>query len=234
MKNTLGILGGMGPMASQLLYRMITERTAAERDQDHINIIIYSHADMPDRTSAIMQDRAGELKALLLEDCLALQRAGCRAICISCNTSHFLVPELQQQLRVPIINMVQESAARIGRDHRGKKAAILATDGTLRMGLYQKALADNGVDPYVPSAEGQEIVMHLIYDCVKAGLPADGASLRALDAELRNAGCSAALLACTELSVIQADGDLREPFYVDAMGVLAERAITFMGRKLRK
>ena len=56
MKEYLGILGGMGPMASALFYKMITEKTAAEKDQDHINIVLLSDAETPDRTAAILSD----------------------------------------------------------------------------------------------------------------------------------------------------------------------------------
>ena len=84
MKNVLGVLGGMGPMASALFYKMITEKTAAEKDQDHINLVLLSDASTPDRTAAILSDDFAKWQAAwdsLHQDCETLQNLGCRAIC---------------------------------------------------------------------------------------------------------------------------------------------------------
>jgi aspartate racemase len=110
--------------------------------------------------------------------------------------------------------------------------AILATDGTIQTGLYQNALREEGVSPYIVSPKSQELVMHLIYDCVKNGKPADREALLYIDRELKDSGCSGALLACTELSVIKTEVGL-DSFYTDPMEVLAVRAIEFMGKKVR-
>ena len=92
MNNMLGILGGMGPMASAYFYRMITEKTAADKDQDHINIVLLSDASTPDRTAAILSDSFAQWQAAwdsLHADCETLQDLGCRAICCTCNTAHY-------------------------------------------------------------------------------------------------------------------------------------------------
>ena len=234
MKNVLGILGGMGPMASALFYRMITEKTAADKDQDHINIVLLSDASTPDRTAAILSDDFAKWQAAwdsLHEDCRTLENMGCRAICCTCNTAHYYLHQFDD-LKIPVISMVRETAKEMGRLHAGEKVAILATDGTIQTGLYQKELEAAGVTPYTCGEEGQKRVMHLIYDCVKAGLPADREALAAVDAEVKAAGCKAALMACTELSVVKSDEKLGD-FYVDPMEIMAERAIEFMGKRVK-
>ena len=234
MKNVLGVLGGMGPMASALFYKMITEKTAAEKDQDHINLVLLSDASTPDRTAAILSDDFAKWQAAwdsLHQDCETLQNLGCRAICCTCNTAHYYLHQFSD-LSIPVISMIKETAKEAGRRCPGGKVAVLATDGTIQTGLYQKELEKEGVTPYVCTQEKQALVMHLIYGCVKAGLPADREALAAIDEELKAAGCSAALLACTELSVIKADEHL-DDFYIDPMEVLAEKAIEFMGKQVK-
>ena len=234
MKNVLGILGGMGPAASALFYRMITERTAAEKDQDHINIVLLSDASTPDRTAAILSDDFAKWQAAwdsLHEDCKTLESLGCKAICCTCNTAHYYLHQFDD-LSIPIISMIRETAKEMGRRFPGGKVAILATDGTIRTGLYQKELEKEGVESYTCTPENQANVMRLIYDCIKAGLPADREALAAIDAEVKAAGCDAALLACTEWSVIKAEEHL-DDFYVDPMEVMAERAIEFMGKQVK-
>lgn len=235
MKEYLGILGGMGPMASALFYKMVTEKTAAEKDQDHINILLLSDAETPDRTAAILSDDFSKWQAAwdsLHEDCLTLQNLGCKAICTTCNTAHYYLHQFDD-LKIPIISMIRETAKEMGRLHKGEKVAVLATDGTIQTGLYQKELEKCGVEPYICTPDTQKLVMHLIYGCIKAGLPADKEALAAVDAEVKAVGCKGALLACTELSVIKADEHL-DDFYTDPMEVMAERAIEFMGKQVKK
>lgn len=231
MKDILGILGGMGPLASSLFYRMITDMTCAERDQDHINIILLSDAQTPDRTGAILSGDTEAARRSLHDDCKTLEALGCKAICAACNTAHYFLHGFGD-LGIPVISMVRETAKEMGRRFPGGKIAVLATDGTIKTELYQKALREEGTEPYICAPSSQEKVMHLIYGCVKSGRPADKDSLSAVDAEVRAAGCSAALLACTELSVIKTEEHL-DGFYVDPMEIMAKRAIEFMGKKVR-
>lgn len=232
MENMLGVLGGMGPLASQLFYKMITEKTAAEKDQDHINMMILNHATMPDRTEAILSGDTKKTYELLLEDCKVLESAGCKAIVITCNTAHYFVHQFENAVGIPILSMIRESAKEMGRLHKGCSVGILATDGTIQTKLYQEALEQEGITPYLVSPKSQELTMHLIYDCIKNGKPADRNALSYIDNELKSSGCCGALLACTELSVIKSQEAL-DSFYADPMEILAERAIEFMGKKVR-
>jgi aspartate racemase len=232
MKNALGVLGGMGPLASQLFYRMVIEKTAAEKDQEHINMIILNHATMPDRTEAIFSETSNQVYNLLLEDCRMLETAGCKGIVGICNTAHYFLDQYDGLLGIPILSMIKESAREMGRLHKGESVAVLATDGTIKTALYQTALKEEGVIPYLPSTQTQSLVMHLIYDCVKKGAPADKLSLARIDQELKENDCRAALTACTELSVIKADEQLSS-LYVDPMEILARKAIVFMGKKTK-
>ncbi len=232
MKNALGIIGGMGPMATQVLYKMVTDYTPAEKDNDHINLLILSDASMPDRTGAILGSPEQRKACFdqLEEDAKFLENSGVVAIAVPCNTAHFFMHQIEKDLSVPLISMIRSAAEELGKKFAGQKVAILATDGTVKAELYQPAFEANGVVPYIVSPGTQKHVMHVIFDCVKAGKPADPASLAAIDRELKEAGCAAGLLACTELSVIQNDGGFPYGFYIDAMDVLARRIVEFMGR----
>lgn len=220
-------------MASQLFYKMITEKTAASKDQDHINMLILSDAGMPDRTAAILSGETQAVYERILADGKLLETSGCKGIAITCNTAHYFADMAAPQLKIPIIHMIRETAKETAkRCAGGGRAAILATDGTIRTGLYQNALEQEGVEAYTPTEEGQRLVMHVIYDCIKSGLPADMEAWTQLERELKEAGCSCALLACTELSVVREQEGL-DDFYIDPMEVLALRCIEFMGKELK-
>lgn len=232
MEHPIGIIGGMGPMASQLFYKMVTEHTAAERDQDHIDLILLSDASMPDRTGAILSGQYEGPEEQLLADARLLERCGCAAIAITCNTAHFFADRIAGRVGIPILHMIRETAAALARRCPGGTVGVLATDGTIQTGLYQKALEARGLAPWTPPAEIQREVMHQIYDRVKKGLPWDGESWARIEAACRGAGCAAVVLACTELSVIKADQGLAD-WYVDPMEVLARKVIETAGKTYR-
>ncbi len=230
---TLGIIGGMGPEATQVMYREIIARTDAGRDQDHIDILIYSHASMPDRTAAIESGDTAGVRALLAADARKLRAAGADILAVPCNTSHNFISDIEKAVDIPVINMIEETAGYI-RDKRPemKKVGILATEGTVRSGLYQKALESRGITPFVPDAKHQKTVMSIIYEQIKAGQKGDRDDFAAVDLFMKKNGCDGAILGCTELSVFRANHEL-DSYYVDAMGVLVERCITLCGGKLK-
>ena len=230
MKNAMGVIGGMGSMASEVFYRMVIARTPAACDQEHINMILLNHADMPDRTAAIKagddSEMAQKVQRLLKEDALFLQQAGCRAFVVTCNTAHYFVHRFEKELQIPCISMIRAAAEELSERFPGGRIAVLGTDGTLSTGLYQDALAQRGLHGEGLDAAGQAAVMGLIYDCVKAGKPADPALLKLVEDRALGGGYDAALLACTELSVLKEDGVFSD-FFVDAMDVLARRFVEF-------
>lgn len=229
MKPEIGIIGGMGPMASELFYKMITEHTQAEKDQDHINLILLSDASMPDRTGAILSGDYEKVRKQMLEDALFLQQSGCKAAGVTCNTAHFFVDMIQGELDMPVLHMIKLTAESIGEECPGGKIGIMATDGTIKTELYQKALQAEGLEPFAPCEEIQKEVMYQIYDRIKSGKPCDMESFMRIEEEFVKNGCSKVILACTELSVIKADENLGD-MYIDPMLVLAKKMIEITGR----
>ena len=232
-KPILGIIGGMGPMATELFYKMIIEKTPVTCDQDHIDAIILGHASMPDRTAAILSQDPHEIDAVaqkILRDAKTLEELGCSMIAVTCNTAHYFVDQIAAQVEIPFVHMIRETAREAAKTSKGQKVGILATDGTIRTGLYQNALLAEGITPCVLDDAGQKLVMHEIYDCVKPGKPADQTAWAVIDQKLRDMGCQKALLACTELSVIKADEHLSD-FYLDPMEVMADRCLERLGKK---
>ena len=103
----LGIIGGMGPEATSFFYARITGRTKAASDQEHLDIVILSHASMPDRTHAILTgDKSAVLEAAM-QDIRALEMLGVENIAIPCNTFHYFLEDLQKETKIPIINMLE-------------------------------------------------------------------------------------------------------------------------------
>ena len=219
----LGIIGGMGPLATQLLYKEITEHTKVSCDQEHIDMIILSHASMPDRTGAICSGNTEEVKRLLTADVEFLEKSGVDAIAVPCNTSHYFWQDMQNAAKIPVINMVSETVAEISK-RGGKKIGVLATDGTVFTGIYKKECEAAGVEYFAPDEEHQKLVMRIIYEQIKKGLPGSKEDFEKIDKHLKQNGCDGAILACTELSCYAKDNNT-DDYYVDALDVLVKKSI---------
>ena len=232
-EGVLGVLGGMGPQATNTFYQRLIDRTQAEKDQEHLQVLIWSDAKIPDRTAGILAgaEEAEKVYQALLAGAKLLEGAGCTVLAIPCNTSHYFADRLQGQLKIPLIHMIRETAAFIAAQGT-RKVGILATDGTVRTGIYQTALTAAGLTPVTLPEDLQKTVMSIIYDEIKRGETGSREKFGEIDAWLRQAGCDCAILGCTELSVYRVLHSL-PPFYIDAMEVLAEQAILRCGKQLR-
>lgn len=223
MNYELGIIGGLGPLASCYFYKLITEKTKATKDQDHLNIILLSDAKTPDRTSYILDHNKENPYPYLLKDCQTLEKLGCKLISIPCNTSTYFHDELQKQIKIPISNMIENTAAYI-KNKQFKTAAILATTGTITSNLYQKALEKYNIKYILPN---QENVMQIIYGCVKQGKPVPN---NLWEDTIKNLNCDCYILGCTELSILKTQFKLPNNF-IDPLEIEAEKILEFFGKE---
>ena len=229
-KKTVGIVGGMGPMATVDLFRRIVALTEAHTDADHIRILIDNRPEIPDRTAAIL---AGEDTPVryIVESARRLAAIGADFIAVPCNTSHHFYDRIASLCPIPVVNMIEETARALQKNGV-HTAAVLATDGALRVGVYSHVLARHGIRTLIPDIEGQARVTHLIYGEIKAGMPPHPERLFADRAALAARGAEAAILGCTELPLAFAGVTCPLPLY-DPTDILARAVITRAGYKVR-
>ena len=232
-KKSIGILGGMGPLATADLMLKIIQHTQAEKDQDHIRIYIDNNPRIPDRTGAIL--RGGENPVPEMSRSLNnLLNCGADCIIMPCNTAHYFHDQLQALSHKPILHMLKLTARTCRETFPGKSVAVLATSGTLQSGIYHRVLEEAGVPYLIPDDKQQQILMHLIYDVVKAGLPLEPEkeSWSALLEDLRKKGADYFILGCTELPLLAQNLAVPGPF-VDPTDELAKGAVRFCGYALK-
>ena len=231
MKQKLGIIGGLGPMASAQFLELLTDKTDAATDQEHIEVFLYSRPQTPDRTAFLLGHSQESPYPVLLDSGRKLEAMGCGVLVMPCMTAYSFYPQLKSDLRARLINPITESAAVLRR--RGmQKVGIMATSGTLQVGTFQQALTDCGITPIVPDAANQAEVMSIIYDDVKSGKPADMERFHSVAHSMRAQGAECVILGCTELSVIRQTQKIGAGF-LDAMVVLAECAIEACGYRVK-
>lgn len=229
MKKSIGILGGMGPLATADLFRKIVRMTEASCDNDHIRIYIDDNSSIPDRTAAILSGGPSPLPNMT-DSLHKLEQCGADCIIMPCNTAHYFLPQLQALTKVPMISMLEATAKACAAAHPGKTAAILATKGTLAAKLYDAALEKENVPYLIPNAQEQDALMRVIYDGVKAGAAPDAyrKDMAFVLDGLTARGADYFILGCTELPLAAEALQLTQPT-IDPTAELAKAAITFCG-----
>lgn len=231
-KKVLGVIGGLGPIATSHFMELVICMTDAQRDQDHLDMIVYHAPSIPDRSSYILDTTLPSPLAPMIEfvERLAMQQVAC--IAIPCVTAHYFHADLSRSISVPIIHAVEETALHlksVGAQHVG----IMATDGTIASRLFQNHLENLGITPIIPSPCAQKDVMHLIFNCIKANRPADMQRFSRVAQELRENGAEVIILGCTELSLIKRDSHIGAGF-LDALEVLAQQSVLRCGAPLKE
>jgi aspartate racemase len=196
MKKMLGVLGGMGPLATVDFLQKLIEETPARVDQEHIPVIAYSVPQIPDRPPAIIGTGESPLPDML-EGVLTLKRAGATIVAIACNTAHFWYDDLVAQGGLPILHMADAACAALSGIQR---VGLLATQGTVAAGFYQSRLKTRGIECLLSSDDEQHTLVLPAIECVKRAdlVQAHALATRAAQ-HLLDRGAQAIIMGCTEI-----------------------------------
>jgi len=226
----VGVIGGVGPAATVDFMSKLVGATQANKDQDHIKVIVEQNPQIPDRTSNLIGDGVDPTLALY-STARKLMNGGADIVAIPCNTAHAYVDRIQKHLDIPIVNMLFETANYIQNlTPKPKNVGVLATSGTIQSHLYQDALMASGLNPIVPCISDQTKVMEAIYGPlgVKAGYT-EGECTKLLQQAieaLRRDGADVVILGCTELPLISLPIGFQNPErLIDPTLVLATSCI---------
>ncbi len=229
---TIGILGGMGPEASANLYSKMIKYTqhkyGAVQDSDYPPIIIYS---MPllgfDETGIVDKDA---VKRQLIEGVKKLENAGCGLIIIGCNTVHIFFDEMQEAVKIPVLNIVEETKKKV-LDFGYKKVGLFASESTSKTKLYQKRFAESGIE-VIPPNERQQEVLNKVIEHVMGGNQKTGdiIALKDIARDYIKQGAEAIVMGCTEipLAINQTYTDIK---LFDTIEIIVQSAVDFSLKK---
>jgi aspartate racemase len=234
-QKVIGILGGMGPEATVDCFAKIIKNTPAQRDQEHLRVIIDSNPKVPDRTAAIF-GHGDSPTPVMVQGCRVLENAGADLIIIPCVSAHFFLEEVQGQISLPILSMFDAVAECIGKDHPYiRTVGLLATTGTIKGGRFQQRLSASGIETIVPDDAPQGRIMKCIYDIKNAQTPRSRAAITDDLTEVANGllsrgtrNAQAIIAGCTEIPLALSQEDLPVPYF-DSLLILARTAIQRAG-----
>lgn len=228
----LGVIGGLGPMATARFMEMVIQMTDASCDQEHLEMIIHNCPQIPDRTAYILGKSDKDPAPLMIRAGRALAGEGASCIAIPCITAHYFHRELSDGIGIPIINAITETGHELIRSG-ARRIGIMATDGTIRSGIFQKELEEMGLEIVLPDEVNQKYIMDVIYKNIKSGQPVDMERFDAARKNLKEQGAQILILGCTELSLVDKER-LPGKGYLDAMEVLARSAVTTCHGRLKR
>ena len=212
--NAIGIIGGVGPAAGIDLFKKVLKHTNASKDQEHISLFLTSCPSLiPDRTEFLL--KGGPDPAPGIQKCLEILASnGATAVGLGCNTAHS--PKILGRVQIPqnvrFVNMIEETCKYASEKYVNGKIGLIATLGTINTGVYADYFKSfPNLELVVPSEETRKSVHDAIYNS-KYGIKATAeVSAEATHAvvnavcELRDQGCKAVILGCTELPIVFSD-----------------------------
>ncbi len=223
----LGVIGGMGPLATVKFYDKVVLNTDAHNDNEHIDLVVLNHSTMPDRTRCIIEKKDLEFLNVIKKDLEILDNIGVDVVAIPCNTSHYFYDEFSKYTNLKIINMIEETILEIKR--RGvKQVAVFGTIGTLNSKVYDKYAQKYGIEVKELSTDDKNSVMDIIYNIKETNNLENKEFI-----EILNKYCdkdTIGIIACTELSLLDICKSVNT---IDALDVLVNKSIELSGAKIK-
>ena len=226
---TLGILGGLGPMSGIYFCEMLISHTKADCDQEHLNFLLSSRSDTPDRTGFILGNSSDDPAPVMIGEAQKLVSAGADVIAIPCNTAHYFYDRISTHVSVPIINIIDQTVSFCAK-RKLKRVGVLATEGTVASGAYRNAFSAAGIEYLTCTPEEQAVINDIIYGKIKKNIIPDRDSFDKIAKALTDKGCEAIILGCTELSLLKKSFSL-DGIFIDSLEVLATSAIRLCGKE---
>lgn len=219
----IGILGGMGPLAGVELHRLIIEATPATKDQEHLQIMLFTNPAIPDRTESLQKNDGTAFAAVAGESARELEKAGVDVILLACMTAHSRLMQIQAKTKVPILSGIPLVHTALTMHFPKAKVALLATPGSIRSGVYTRN--SPMIDWMLPEPETQTLVTDAIYK-IKAGHIGIGTQiLKSAIHTLGRQGATVFILGCTELGLLYAELQEQNVTVIDPMRLMAHHVV---------
>lgn len=221
MKEVVGIIGGMGTLATVDLMNKIIVNTLAKKDQNHIHTIVDNYSQIPDRTTTIF-GRGTAPAPFMIESAQRLENAGADFLAIACNTAHYYYKSIKKSVSIPILHMPFETA-RFLHEKNIRSVGLLATNGTINTKLYQDSCEPYDIKIIEPDMQLQKREMDGIYAIKERDLEKGRFYLLTVANELIKRGAEAIIAGCTEIPLVLKSSQVL--FVIDPTEILAKMIV---------
>ncbi len=223
----VGVIGGLGPEATLDFFAKVLNHSHAQKDQDHIHLIIENNPKTPNRNEAIAGRGPSPVPALT-DMAQALERAGADFIVMACNTAHAYEAEIRSALKKPFVSLIDEVVDEVRTtNHDAKRVGILATQGSRDAKIFATAFSKYGIDVLQLNEASQLRFMDNLY-LIKSGDRSKTihVAMQQFGEELVAMGADILIAGCTEVPLVLSNGDNTKPM-IDSTDVLARRCVAY-------
>lgn len=224
---TVGVLGGMGALATLDFLHKLVVATPANCDQDHIPLLVRFCPEVPDRVDALL-GRGPSPEPALIAAAQMLERGGAQCLVMPCNTAYAWHDAIARAVSIPISHIADEALTAAWLLGEPDAVGLLATTGTLRAGIYQSR-GGSSVSWIISSDDEQDQWVMPGIRAVKANRLEEGTRLLQMAAEaLVHRGARSIVMGCTEIPIALACQATAVPL-VDPTLALAHACVAWAG-----
>ena len=223
MMKTIGMIGGMSWESTITYYQIMNEVVKEELGGLHSAKIIMYSVDFSELEQCLAMNDWDKIREILTDIAKRLEAAGADFIAICTNTMHKVAPQIQEQIRIPILHIADATADALCEDGV-KKVGLLGTKYTMTQDFYKDRLTNRGLEVMIPDADDIEILNRIIFDELCLGIIKDYSrdEYKRIIETLSANGAEAVILGCTEIGLLISQNDSMVKLY-DTTVVHADR-----------
>ena len=217
----IGIIGGLGPLATVKFMEMLNKRIDNNKE---IELVVINDPTTPDRTSYILDNTKDNPINSILKMVKKLENFKCDLLVMPCNTASYFYKEIINNTNILFINIVEETVKYL-KNNNINKVGLLATEGTIKSGIYKELLDIYNIELIIPNINEQKIISSIIYDGIKSNKKIDLNEFNKVINHLKELGSEKIILGCTELSALKEIYHIKDNNLIDAMEILADSTL---------
>jgi len=221
---TIGLIGGMSWESTVTYYKLINTAIKERLGGLHSAKCLLYSVDFEEIEACQASGEWEKSGAILADAAKCLELAGADFILICTNTMHKVVPQIQAEIKIPILHIADATAARI-LESGVSTVALFGTKYTMEQDFYKKRLTDRGITVLIPDKADRAFINHVIYDELCVGTISDTSreKLLAVIKDMGERGARGVILGCTEIGLLVNQKDTDIPLF-DTTQIHAEGA----------
>lgn len=210
----IGLLGGMSWESTVTYYQQINETVSQTLGGLHSAECLLYSVDFDILEECMRRGDWDTIAGILSNAARSLEQAGAGFIVICTNTMHKLVPQIEQNIHIPILHIAQATADAL-KKNGVKTAALLGTSYTMEQDFYKSVLIKNGIRVMIPDKDDRAEINRIIFEELCLGIIREDSRQTYLSviSKLYKEGAQGVILGCTEIGLLVSGKDTSVPLY---------------------
>jgi aspartate racemase len=224
---TIGLVGGTGWVSTLDYYRYFNELVFKTTNGNSTAEVLINSVNYPAIGKLTAEGNWDAIIKIISNAAQVLEQAGAKCILLGANTMHYIAPQVQESINIPLIHIAEETGKVINKAGL-KKVALLGTKYTMQLPFFINKLATQNIEAIVPSNTDIEIINEFIYKELSLGIIRGNAKEQyiAIMQKLKAEGAQGIILGCTEIPLLIKPNDFDLPLF-DTTFIHASAAVDF-------